>query len=150
MAQINEHILPPPLGVFERDLLEPPVCDIRKQNAPLSSVGATPVPPLPAGSTGDSMRYFVSWTLKTGSFCFSSQAALLHWVALAWLHAHPPAISVVLSRGDAGMPLPSQQSRLIGLFLLPEVLYFYSHRQILQQVLSISRSTFKLLFKLLA
>lgn len=44
MAQINEHILLPALGVFERDLLEPLVCDTAKQQSPLISVGATPGP----------------------------------------------------------------------------------------------------------
>ena len=78
MLQINEHILPPPPGVFERDLLEPLVCDIGKQQTPLVSVGGTLGPLLPAGSTRDSTRYFVSWTVEMGSFCLSSQAALLH------------------------------------------------------------------------
>lgn len=77
---MNRYYCLPP-GVFEKDLLEPPVCDIQKQQTPLVSVGATPGTLLPAGSTRDSEGYFVSWTVET--FCLGSQAALLHCAGLA-------------------------------------------------------------------
>lgn len=41
-----------------------------------------------------------------------------------WVHLHPPAVSTGLHREDAGMPLPSQQSRLIALFLMSNVSCF--------------------------
>lgn len=81
MAPMNEHILLPALGVFERDLLEPPVCDTAKQQTPLISVGATPGPLLPAGSMRDSTRVFFS--MEMSSFCLGNQAALLHQASLA-------------------------------------------------------------------
>jgi len=110
-------------GGFERDLLEPPVCGIGKQQTPLASAGAAPGPLLPGGSTRDRQHEV---------FC------LLDWGNGRLLSGQPGCIASLsgpdaasssscrqhrLSRDGAGT-LPSQQSRLIGLFLLLRVSCF--------------------------